>query len=104
MVSIARNPRHTTHAVKVRNITLGGGAPVVVQSMTNTDTADVDKTFEQVKSLFLAGSEIVRITVNNDEAAKGTIALRERLRGLWPEPGARKTIVWPVILRCGRIE
>jgi (E)-4-hydroxy-3-methylbut-2-enyl-diphosphate synthase len=79
MVSIARNPRHTTHAVKVRNITLGGGAPVVVQSMTNTDTADVDKTFEQVKSLFLAGSEIVRITVNNDEAAKGTIALRERL-------------------------
>ena len=79
MVAIAQYPRHKTHAVKLRNITLGGGAPVVVQSMTNTDTADVDKTYEQVKSLFLAGSEIVRITVNNDEAAKGAIALRERL-------------------------
>lgn len=71
--------RHQTHAVRVRNVTVGGGAPVVVQSMTNTDTADVEKTFEQVKDLFLAGSEIVRVTVNNDEAAKGAIALRERL-------------------------
>ena len=71
--------RHQTHEVCVRNIKIGGGAPVVVQSMTNTDTADVEKTFEQVKDLFLAGSEIVRVTVNNDEAAKGVIALRERL-------------------------
>ena len=51
----------------------------MVQSMTNTDTADIDKTFEQVQDLFLAGSEIVRITVNNEDAARGTIALRERL-------------------------
>lgn len=79
MVQIVQNPRHKTHAVKVRNITIGGDAPVVVQSMTNTDTADIDKTFEQVKELFLAGSEIVRVTVNNDEAAKGVVALRERL-------------------------
>ncbi|MCC6597344.1 MAG: flavodoxin-dependent (E)-4-hydroxy-3-methylbut-2-enyl-diphosphate synthase [Alphaproteobacteria bacterium] len=78
---IALNPatRHKTCAVKVRNVTVGGGAPVVVQSMTNTDTADVEKTFAQVKALFLAGSEIIRITVNTDEAAKGTIALRDRL-------------------------
>lgn len=72
-------PRHTTHAVKIRNVVVGGGAPVVVQSMTNTDTADVSKTFDQVKALFLAGSEIVRITVNNEDAARGAIELRERL-------------------------
>ncbi|MBX2834378.1 MAG: flavodoxin-dependent (E)-4-hydroxy-3-methylbut-2-enyl-diphosphate synthase [Micavibrio sp.] len=79
MVQLIQNPRHKTHAVKVRNVTIGGGAPVVVQSMTNTDTADVDKTFEQVKDLFLAGSEVVRITVDREEAARGAIALRERL-------------------------
>lgn len=79
MVEIIRNLRHKTHAVKVRNVTMGGGAPVVVQSMTNTDTADVDKTFEQVKELFLAGSEIVRITVDREEAAQGAIKVRERL-------------------------
>ena len=79
MVQLNLKPRHKTHPVKVRNVTIGGDAPVVVQSMTNTDTADVEKTFEQVRDLFLAGSEIVRITVNNDDAAKGTIALRERL-------------------------
>mgnify|MGYP001175946893 CR=1 FL=1 len=71
--------RHKTAAVKVRGVTIGGGTPVVVQSMTNTDTADVDKTFEQVRDLFLAGSEVVRLTVNNDDAAKGCIALREKL-------------------------
>lgn len=79
MVQIVQNARHKTHPVKVRNVTLGGDAPIVVQSMTNTDTADVEKTFEQVRDLFLAGSEIVRVTVNNDDAAKGAIALREKL-------------------------
>lgn len=79
MVSISQIQRHKTHAVKVRHVTVGGGAPVVVQSMTNTDTADVDKTYEQVKQLYLAGSEIVRVTVNNDEAAIGVAKLRERL-------------------------
>ena len=63
----------------VGHVPVGGDAPVVVQSMTNTDTADVAKTFEQVKQLYEAGSEIVRITVNNDEAARGTAALRELL-------------------------
>ncbi len=79
MVAILQIKRHQTHAVRVRNATVGGGAPVVVQSMTNTDTADVEKTFAQVKQLFLAGSEIVRITVNNDEAAMGVAKLREAL-------------------------
>jgi (E)-4-hydroxy-3-methylbut-2-enyl-diphosphate synthase len=79
MVQIVQNARHKTHPVKVRNVTLGGDAPIVVQSMTNTDTADVERTFEQVRDLFLAGSEIVRVTVNNDDAAKGAIALREKL-------------------------
>lgn len=71
--------RHKTVGVNVRNVIVGGEAPVVVQSMTNTDTADVETTYTQVKDLFMAGSEIVRVTVNNDEAAKGVIALRERL-------------------------
>ncbi len=79
MVAIQNIKRHQTHAVNVRGVIVGGGAPVVVQSMTNTDTADVDKTFEQVKQLFLSGSEIVRVTVNNDEAAIGVAKLRERL-------------------------
>ena len=79
MVALAEINRHKTHAVRVRNVTVGGNAPVVVQSMTNTDTTDVQKTFEQVKQLYLAGSEIVRITVNNDDAAIGVAKLRDLL-------------------------
>lgn len=79
MVALKSISRHKTVPVRVRDIVVGGGAPVVVQSMTNTDTADVDKTFQQVKELFLAGSEIVRVTVDRAEAAQGVIALRERL-------------------------
>ncbi len=79
MVALPQIKRHKTNAVMVRNVRVGGGAPIVVQSMTNTDTADVEKTFEQVKQLFLAGSEIVRVTVNNDKAAMGVIELRELL-------------------------
>ena len=79
MVSLPEIQRHHTQAVKIRHVTVGGGAPVVVQSMTNTDTADVDKTFDQVKALYMAGSEIVRVTVNTLEAARGVVALRDRL-------------------------
>ncbi|HUY84201.1 MAG TPA: flavodoxin-dependent (E)-4-hydroxy-3-methylbut-2-enyl-diphosphate synthase, partial [Steroidobacteraceae bacterium] len=60
-------------------MTIGGAAPIVVQSMTNTDTADVDATVAQVASLARAGSEIVRITVNNDAAAAAVPRIRERL-------------------------
>jgi (E)-4-hydroxy-3-methylbut-2-enyl-diphosphate synthase len=71
--------RHRTVSVRVGSVTIGGGAPVVVQSMTNTDTADVDATVAQVASLARAGSEIVRITVDRDEAAAAVPRIRERL-------------------------
>src|SRR5271166_629417 len=71
--------RHQTVAVKVGNVTVGGGAPVVVQSMTNTDTADVDATTRQVAALARAGSELVRITVDRDEAAAAVPHIKERL-------------------------
>tara|TARA_A100001015_G_scaffold300874_1_gene386923 strand:+ start:128 stop:1336 length:1209 start_codon:yes stop_codon:yes gene_type:complete len=68
-----------THAVAVDHITIGGGAPVVVQSMTDTDTADVAKTVEQVKLLAEAGSELVRITVNNEASAAAVPRIRDQL-------------------------
>ena len=61
--------RHRTVAVKVGNVTVGGGAPVVVQSMTMTDTADAAATAQQCIELWQAGSEMVRVTVNLPEAA-----------------------------------
>ncbi len=72
-------PRRITHAVKVGSVTVGGGEPIVVQSMTNTDTADVDSTVAQVAALHRAGSELVRITVDRDEAAKAVPHIKERL-------------------------
>jgi (E)-4-hydroxy-3-methylbut-2-enyl-diphosphate synthase len=62
-----------------RTVTVGGGAPVRIQSMTNTDTVDVIGTAIQVKELALAGSEIVRITVNTPEAAQAVPYIREQL-------------------------
>jgi len=72
-------PRHRTVGVRVGSVQVGGGAPVVVQSMTNTDTADVDSTVAQVAALARAGSELVRITVDRDEAAAAVPRIRERL-------------------------
>src|SRR5579862_9514468 len=72
-------PRHKTVPVQVGNVTVGGGAPIVVQSMTNTDTADVDATTRQVAALARAGSEMVRITVDRDEAAAAVPHIKERL-------------------------
>ena len=71
--------RHTTVPVSIGNITVGGAAPVVVQSMTNTDTADVAATTRQVLELARAGSELVRITVNTAEAAAAVPRIREAL-------------------------
>ncbi len=71
--------RRHTQSVAVDHVRIGGGAPVVVQSMTNTDTADVASTVEQVKALAKAGSELVRITVNTEEAARAVPEIRERL-------------------------
>jgi (E)-4-hydroxy-3-methylbut-2-enyl-diphosphate synthase len=76
---MANIQRRKTHAAKVGNVTVGGGFPVVVQSMTNTDTADVASTVTQVADLARAGSELVRVTVNNDAAAKALPAIVEGL-------------------------
>ncbi|BCH14297.1 flavodoxin-dependent (E)-4-hydroxy-3-methylbut-2-enyl-diphosphate synthase [Mesorhizobium sp. L-2-11] len=75
-------PRRKSVGVDVGGVMVGGGAPVVVQSMTNTDTADVDQTVAQVAALHRAGSEIVRITVDRDESAAAVPAIRERLERL----------------------
>jgi len=72
--------RRKTVAVDVDGVLIGGSAPVVVQSMTNTDTADVPSTLEQVKLLADAGSQLVRVTVNNDASAEAVPELVERLR------------------------
>jgi (E)-4-hydroxy-3-methylbut-2-enyl-diphosphate synthase len=75
-------PRHQTQRVLVGGIAIGGDAPVVVQSMTNTDTADITATTKQVHELALAGSELVRITVNTSEAAAAVPNIRARLDAL----------------------
>ena len=75
-------PRRPSVGVDVGGVTVGGGAPVVVQSMTNTDTADVDQTVAQVAALYKAGSEIVRITVDRDESAAAVPGIRDRLERL----------------------
>src|SRR5467141_3433641 len=74
------NARHKTTQVMVGNVAVGGGAPIVVQSMTNTDTADVAGTVAQIAALSRAGSEMVRITVDRDEAAAAVPHIRDELR------------------------
>jgi (E)-4-hydroxy-3-methylbut-2-enyl-diphosphate synthase len=74
--------RHRTRTAFVGGVAIGGGAPIVVQSMTNTDTSDVAATVAQVKALAEAGSELVRITVNTAEAAAAVAVIRERLDAL----------------------
>ena len=71
--------RHKTVGVKVGKIQVGGGAPVVVQSMTNTDTADIAATAQQCLELAQAGSELVRITVNMPDAAAAVAEIKKRL-------------------------
>ena len=71
--------RNTTVPVNVGGVRIGGGAPIVVQSMTNTDTADIEATTRQTADLARAGSELVRITVDRDEAAKAVPHIRDRL-------------------------
>src|ERR1700716_1182180 len=73
-------PRHKATQVMVGNVAVGGGAPIVGQSMTNTDTADVDGTVAQIAALARAGSELVRITVDRDEAAAAVPHIRDALR------------------------
>ncbi|HZY67882.1 MAG TPA: flavodoxin-dependent (E)-4-hydroxy-3-methylbut-2-enyl-diphosphate synthase [Devosia sp.] len=82
-------PRKQTVGVSVGGVRVGGGAPIVVQSMTNTDTADIDATVQQVAQLWRAGSELVRITVDRDESAAAVPHIRDRL--------ARRGIEVPLI-------
>ena len=72
-------PRRITQAVQIGNAVVGGGRPVVVQSMTNTDTADIPGSVKQVAELWRAGSEMVRLTVNNPESAAAIPRIREKL-------------------------
>ncbi len=84
MGTLAEIVRRQSHAVAVGDVRIGGGAPVVVQSMTNTDTADIEATVAQIIELHAAGSEIVRVTVDTPKAARAVPRIRERLlaRGL----------------------
>ena len=82
LIDKSATARSTTHRVMVGHVPIGGGSPVVVQSMTDTDTADIEKTTSQVKLLADAGSEIVRITVNNDDAARAVPEIAKRLADL----------------------
>ena len=84
------NPtRKITTAVQIGKVTVGGGAPIVVQSMTNTDTADIKGTTQQIAELVRAGSELVRVTVNTPEAAAAVPRIRDAL--------AQRAIVVPII-------
>ncbi|PJK09679.1 4-hydroxy-3-methylbut-2-en-1-yl diphosphate synthase [Lysobacteraceae bacterium NML95-0200] len=77
--SFGPRPRHVTRSVQVGGVCVGGDAPVVVQSMTNTDTADVAATVKQVAALWRAGSELVRLTVNNAESAAAIPRIADKL-------------------------
>ena len=76
---MSKSARKNTHAVMVGNVKVGGGSPIVIQSMTNTDTVNIDSTVKQIMELSDAGSELVRITVNNEEAAQAVPAIRNEL-------------------------
>ncbi|WP_397595694.1 flavodoxin-dependent (E)-4-hydroxy-3-methylbut-2-enyl-diphosphate synthase [Silanimonas sp.] len=79
MSSAVPSPRRRSIPVRVGKVVVGGDAPVVVQSMTNTDTADIKGTTQQIAELWRAGSEKVRITVNNEESAAAVPHIRDRL-------------------------
>ncbi len=78
-MSLGPSPRRVSRKVHIGHVAVGGDAPIMVQSMTNTDTADAEATVRQVHALWRAGSEVVRITVNSPEAAAQVATIRERL-------------------------
>src|SRR5678815_3544396 len=77
---MSASERRKTVAVDVGGVKVGGRRPIVVQSMTNTDTADIAGTVAQVNALHAAGSELVRVTVNNDEAARAVPEIVRQVR------------------------
>src|ERR1043165_2874728 len=74
--------RRRSIAVRIGSVHVGGSAPIVVQSMTNTDTADIAASVQQIKALARAGSELVRVTVNTEEAAAAVPLIRDQLAAL----------------------
>ncbi|MFB3089841.1 MAG: flavodoxin-dependent (E)-4-hydroxy-3-methylbut-2-enyl-diphosphate synthase, partial [Gammaproteobacteria bacterium] len=76
------NNRRKSVGVKVGSVMIGGGSPVVVQSMTNTNTADAESTARQVQELAAAGSELVRITVDTEKAASQVASIKEKLESM----------------------
>jgi (E)-4-hydroxy-3-methylbut-2-enyl-diphosphate synthase len=88
-MSTVLQTRHKTVGVDVGGVMVGGGGPIIVQSMTNTDTADIESTARQVAALARAGSELVRITVDRDEAAAALPHIKERL--------AKMGVVVPIV-------
>src|SRR5512140_3196967 len=89
MVNMAAQPRRKSQVVDIGGVKVGGGHPIVVQSMTNTDTADVAATVNQVMALARAGSELVWVTVNTDQAAAAVAKIVDRL----DQAGVRVPIV-----------
>ena len=81
-MNLNASSRRTSVAVKIGSVTVGGGAPIAVQSMTNTDTADAAGTAKQIQQLAAAGSELVRLTVNTEDAARQVPRIREMLDAL----------------------
>jgi (E)-4-hydroxy-3-methylbut-2-enyl-diphosphate synthase len=79
MTEAFAKPRKPTHCVQIGKVLIGSQHPVVVQSMTNTDTADIDSTVKQISQLWRAGSELVRVTVNNPESAAAVPRIRDKL-------------------------
>ncbi len=79
MTEALAKPRKQTHNVQIGKVWIGSQHPVVVQSMTNTDTADIDSTVKQISQLWRAGSELVRVTVNNSESAAAVPRIRDKL-------------------------
>lgn len=79
MTEAFAKPRKTTHNVQIGKVWIGSQHPVVVQSMTNTDTADIESSVKQISQLWRAGSELVRVTVNNPESAAAVPRIREKL-------------------------
>ena len=77
--NISMNERSETHSVKVGNINIGSKYPIRIQSMTNTDTSDINATFTQIMKLADAGSELVRITVNDEKSAAAVGAIKSLL-------------------------
>src|SRR5215208_7874662 len=80
--SLLAAERRKSTDVHIGPVMIGGAAPIIVQSMTNTDTADIMRTAIQVADLARAGSELVRITVNNEEAARAVPHIRVKLDGM----------------------